>query len=426
MSGAGGSTARLTRPRGEPITSTSTLRVEKAEPLRRDRRGGEPTTLAVAALGLVVLATPFLPTFATLTAGSAVAFLAVLQSPRGSRWGLSERALVAAFGFVVLVGVVFGGANERRFVDAATFVIVAPTFWVLGRRCSARQWEVIGRWFVLVVAVASIVAVAEVRTGSYLVQGASLLDASDRAGLLRARAFFPHPLVLALFCCIGLVIVRGGHVLRSRVVRWPCVVLLLAGVVSTGSRSGLAVAALVLVGGPVLERMRRWRFGRVWVLLFGLAAVAVVLGILGGYLRSTGTLVTSADADAASAQYRAELTRQLFSLLSQNVVGTGFGAVPPGVVLFESSFGVIDAARTVDSEFALAVIRFGVAGLVFWIVVLLTQVARLLDGITQADTIVLVVVLFAGVLALHVWPAVLPFMAFFLGLSSGARCRPAT
>lgn len=379
--------------------------------------------LVALALGSVILLTPFLPTVTLLMVASAIAIVALIRCGPGPSWSPLDRTLVAAFGSAMLVAAVFGDANERRGFDMLTFLIVVPVFWVLGRRCADGPWRTTARMVVVLVAAASIIGVVEVQLGSYLFEGQGLLEAPSRSGLLRARAIFPHPLVLAMFGCIALVIAQSRAVLKSVPLRTAATLVLLAGVASTNSRAGLAVALLTLAAAPVLRRLYGRKNSRVWIVLVAAVAVTLVVGLLGGYFQSSGTLVTSADADAASAQYRAELTRQLFSLIAANPLGTGFGAIAPGTVLFESSFGVIDAARTVDSEFALAAIRFGLPGLWTWMVIGSIQVRQLIRGASTSDGIVMVIVLFAAVLALHVWPVVLPFLAFFLGRQSRVQVR---
>ncbi len=394
------------------------------EPGQRSTAKTRPSgSAALAVLGVLaaVLLTPFLPTFTSLVAASLLAALACVTVGRGVPWSVQERVLVAAFACVVIVGYLNGAENPRHTVDALGFLIVCSAFWVLGRRSSDRQWIHVTRALIVLVALAAVIGMVESRSGAYVFSGSGLLEAPSRSGLLRARAFFPHPLVLALFCCLALALLGQRVVFRHRFARWLLTVIFVLGIVASGSRTGLAIALLTVFGAPAIRTIRSWRHARVWIILASLGALTLVFGVVAGYLQAQGSLVTSADADAASAQYRAELTRQLFGLVGSDPWGTGFGAVPAGVVLFDSSFGVIDAARTVDSEFALSAIRFGLSGLFFWAVVGWMLVVKLIGRASRDDLPVYVLFLFGGVLALHIWPVVLPVTALFLGRSTRGR-----
>ena len=103
--------------------------------------------------------------------------------------------------------------------------------------------------------------------------------------------------------------------------------------------------------------------------------------------------------------------------------GTGVGAVPPGKVLFESSFGTLDAARTVDSEYVLTIIKFGIAGLLFWVVFLVRQCQLMTRRLVADDLIPLVFVAFAIFLAIHVWVSLVVLFALFVGVQASTAQR---
>lgn len=332
-----------------------------------------------------------------------------------------NRLSYVSFLFCLAVGasLVFGSHNNIYFRnDVLLLCVIVPMFYVLGRRIAARERLVaVSMQALIVIAVISaVIAIFESLNHAYLLSNEVFFAAGDRGGEFRARGLFLHSLVLAAFISAVIPLLLNRRFVSSVYVRIPLVLICLLGVLVSRSRGAFIAVGLCLALVAILKIARRSNLGDVWVNLLLIVVVATAIYFLGGLYSGSGTLITSSDPNTASAQFRAELYRNLIEILRANPFGTGFGAVPAGMIKFDSSFGLIDASRTVDSEFVLAGIKFGWLGVVFWMSVLLSTYTHVKQRPTLIGASLICYLLFGIFLALHVWVQLIPIVALLAGL----------
>lgn len=310
-------------------------------------------------------------------------------------------------------------AESTSYYDLFNYVLLLPLAVVAGRRLSAEARQRVLRALVVVALGASVVALVEVQRRSHVFTGEQFFDTPDRDGQLRARAFFEQPLVLAVFVTLAALHVLVERRRRSPIFTALMLAILLAGVWASGSRSPLVVVACLVVVAIarrfIVRLVGGYSLGASALLLLIVLAIPLTIGALD----SSANFVTSADSDFASAQYRAELYRQLFATLATHPLGFGIGPLPLGELLVNSSFGVLDVARTVDSEYVLAALKFGLPGLAVWVFIIAYSLRESLASEyarASAGLRVFTLSLFGAVLALSVWIPVVVLLGLLGGM----------
>lgn len=325
--------------------------------------------------------------------------------------------LLAVGGAFALMVTWRGGSTT--YYDLTNYALLLPLAVGAGCRLEPGARTRLFQTLVLLSVIASVLAVLEVERQSHFFTGGQFFDTPDRDGQLRARAFFEQPLILSAFVTLAAVHVLTDRRARSRFGLVLTTAILLAGIWASGSRSPLVVLAcvvLVVVARRLIVRLvGGYSLAASGLLLVLVVAVPSILGALD----TSNSFVTSSDADLASAQYRAELYRQIFVTLASHPLGFGIGPLPTGAILVESPFGVLDVANTVDSEYVLAALKFGIPGLLVWVYVLgLALVEALAQGDVRssAGLRLLGLAVFGAVLALTVWIPVVVLLGFLVGM----------
>lgn len=334
--------------------------------------------------------------------------------------------LLAAGGVIALV-ITWRGVSTTYY-DLTNYALLLPLTVAAGRRLEPEARKRLFQTFVLLSSIASVLAILEVERQSHFFTGGQFFDTPDRDGQLRARAFFEQPLILSAFATLAAVHVLIDRRARSRFGLVVTTAILFAGIWASGSRSPLVVlacVALVVAARRLIVRLvGGYSLAASGLLLVLLVAIPSILGALD----TSNSFVTSSDADLASAQYRAELYRQIFVTLASHPLGFGIGPLPTGVILVESPFGILDVANTVDSEYVLAALKFGIPGLLVWVYVIgLALVEALAQGNARssAGLRLLGLAVFGAVLALTVWIPVIVLLGLLIGMCLQAGVDPA-
>lgn len=399
----------------------------KAQP-RLDSEQAASRVSAIPAV-LVVIISLLIPLFDTTGIGPVVlsvgAIGVTLLLPRAHSSPVSVPVTIVYFAVVLLAAYV-GSGHRNLFYDASILLLLAPSAYLFGYRVALDGRVLIKtlRAFVVVVTVAAVFGFAEMLTERYLFTNSLFSVTPSRDGQFRGRAFFPQSLVLAVFCSAAIPIAVSQKVFRRFDSRVLITVMLLGGVFASGSRGvvaciGVCLCLVLIYRGRSSVRLKY--FLCACVVLFGFVVLLVLAG--NPFSGSQTSLVTSTDGATASAQYRAELYRQIVPVLFESPVGTGLGKVPDGIITFRSSYGTLDASRTVDSEIVLILLKFGAAGGILYVVLWWACIRWLV--LTRREYVQsLVVFLFAGVfLALQSWLSIVFTISMLVGVCASSNKR---
>ncbi|MFF2316484.1 O-antigen ligase family protein [Arthrobacter sp. NPDC058097] len=199
--------------------------------------------------------------------------------------------------------------------------------------------------------------VAATQDGIYTVRPNTILGAWTN----RAQGTIGYPIPLAHFFALGLAIVVFAHLGLSIFNRWLAAILLFAGILLTGTRSGVAAALASLAAGLLVSRRGEQSKLRIWLLV--LLATAALLGVLilmdqenlstdGSFTHRVGVLTSIGEIVRLPAE------RVLF--------GSGLNSHES---LFELGYLGTSGTFAVDNGFITLLIYTGVVGLVSFLVV---------------------------------------------------------
>ncbi|KRF35052.1 hypothetical protein ASG94_13045 [Nocardioides sp. Soil805] len=241
-----------------------------------------------------------------------------------------------------------------------------------------------------------------------------ILGSTEQADLDRALVFVQHPIVLGLLLAIG---IPFTPCLKRRAVRLASVLLLLAGVYSTGSSGPMAVsgALTVLTLAPSLTHWFARRPGLLKVALFCAVVVTAWLSIY-----HWTNVINDSTTEEYSTAYRPALYSLVPEMLAGSPLGHGFSGLPQGVLfIFSNARGVSDVSISIDAEPVLLASKFGYLGLVVYVVWIIIAI----NGLRNARTASLAAMGLLGcgfVVALTTWPqiAALLFMTLAFAYSS--------
>jgi hypothetical protein len=329
---------------------------------------------------------------------------------RSIAWARTIVLILPAIAFLTVISILVEGAlrdPEVALNMQRVFVVlplgVATGFYIFRSRSSGSYVRVFVGWAV----VASIGATVEYTLNRSLLGREEMYDFT-RDGHVRAMLASEHPLVLGtiLAACIPLVLFSG--------LRWPrfITVVLLSGSYSTGSRAPTILAAafflLQFIPGAISFTRSRYRAAR-------LACIAALITLLSFAFFVWVPVIPGSSGGEYSTQYRSAIYSFLPRILEEAPFGYGFGAIPVGRWLIHSELrGVLDLARTVDSELVYLALGFGVVGVAAFSAVVYLGVAsmRYNYAISASCTVINA----AGiVLALHAWDSIGPFWYILIG-----------
>lgn len=258
------------------------------------------------------------------------------------------------FGLSLLIsGSAVASSNGQRFL--LTFPLAAAAGWVLASSGAALNY--LARCIAVVGTMTAAPAVIEFITGRSLLGRDSEFETYVRDNSARAVVGAEHPLILGVLLCVAVPFTYLA--IRRWWLRWPCILLLMAGVYATGSRGpwGVTVAVLLLLTVPGLMRFIARHFG---LLLFG---VMVALGVLWYFASRVWQPVTSSsDTLANSMEYRAAIYSLLPRILLDQPFGYGLGELPAKTWLIRSPSQIVDITTTIDSQWVLSAMRLGWLG----------------------------------------------------------------
>lgn len=284
--------------------------------------------------------------------------------------------------------------NDRVFRLFVLFpaMFVVGVFW-LNTKSRRREFARIYLWVAVLM---SPIAFVERLTGG------SLLDRAIPVNLLygEMRAFLltEHTLVLAVLLVLAVPMAMTVRRMGGKV---ALITVLATGIWSTASDGCLALL-VIIVGVECLLRagnMGTRARAAAYRAVFAIFALALILP---GLVAGSQPIVTSADSDVASFEYRYALYAVLPKTLETAPFGWGVEGLPTGVFYTPSQFGTLDVARTVDSELVYAAIDFGWPGLLAFLTAVWTGTSsRLLsDPVGRMAVLLTACGMF---LALHAW-----------------------
>ena len=263
----------------------------------------------------------------------------------------------------MVTGSATASSNGQRFL--LTFPVALAAGWVLASSRAGLNY--LARTIAVVATLTAIPAIVEFASGKSLLGREAEFETYVRDNSARAVVGAEHPLILGVLFAFAVPITYLA--IRRWWLRWPCVVLLMAGVYATGSRGpwGVTLGVLLLLAVPGLMRFMARHFG---TLVF---AVMVGLGVLWYFAsRVWQPVTTSTDTLANSMEYRAAIYSLLPRILLDHPFGYGLGDLPAGTWLIRSPNQITDITTTVDSQWVLSAMRLGWFGvfLVFALVIL--------------------------------------------------------
>jgi hypothetical protein len=273
----------------------------------------------------------------------------------GSRiWVCAVLAYIAAMIVVGrLVSDDIGNTAGTTFLRTTTlFPLAAAAGFVLLRAGRLAQYC---SWLLAVGAVTVVAALYErFRSVSLLNSHHSLYVESGRT---RAIVGAEHPLVLA---AMFLVLIPIAMWLGGRW-RFALALWLLAGIYCTGSNGPLIVGAVV-TALCVLPPLSRFVFSSWRPLICLLIVIALGIGIGAGFFWDAN--IHGASASDSSNEYRGSLYYLMLKMIQHQPFGYGFGGLPTDAYRVEATRGIIEVAKSIDSDLVLAVSQFGIFALV--------------------------------------------------------------
>jgi uncharacterized membrane protein len=195
------------------------------------------------------------------------------------------------------------------------------------------------------------------------------VDSQIFANVARAQGSLGQPLVLAFLLLAGLGLVIGFRPMTSALLYWSIVAAIVGGLIATGSRSGLAVAAILLL-------FSKHRAAGRWVVGLYLSCLALALLTLFGFWESD---VVNRFFASNSLSHRTSSWGSVSSLLSQQrltqvLFGNGFSSTrrlyDTGILPNSNGF------YAVDNQFVSTLAELGLVGLVAIVGVIVWTVLR--------------------------------------------------
>lgn len=258
-------------------------------------------------------------------------------------------------------------------------------------------------------------AMVETARGDFFQARESFTLIRERNGFLRSIMFSEHYLVLAVLLLAAVPFARA---LPTRLQRNFATIVLLGGVLATGSRGVLALFVMVIITIALKKRFATSaKVRRRWIAL--LAVTGLLLALTLAPTLEVSQSITSTDSDVASIQYRFVLIFALQKSLALMPLGWGIGNVPTGRFLVPMPGGGInDIAETVDSEIVHLGIEFGILGLAIFGIICLIAVSDAQSNLPTSFA--LVAITLAGTfVSLHSWTGLGVMWFILIGATIG-------
>jgi hypothetical protein len=357
---------------------------------------------------------------------AAIGFFAMAVEVALSPQSVLRRVLiVAASGlYIVVVGssVELGARalGDRFFaVNAEHLFVLLPLFatlgWLIYRSDGSRVYLLTFLGFASLVAA---MALAESALDHSLLGRDLEFASSQREGPTRAIVGSEHVLVLGATLAAAVPLTLKLKLARSRII---ISFLLTAGSWATGSRAPALICTAIAIFQlfPILRRALQ---RQVWILHS--LAVALLAALTYLALAVWKPSIPGATGLEYSSNYRSAIYSLLPRILSEHPLGYLLQGTPIGVWLVPSELrGVVDIAKSVDSEIIYAAFGLGWIGLFFFTACLFVSIAAIKHDMSIGLS-ALTLTSIGFILSLHGWDAMSPFWYLLVGISVGLTVSP--
>lgn len=300
-----------------------------------------------------------LPFAAMLTVAVLIMFNASWSRPRtGTANAIVSFMVLAITGVIAFLVTVV--SNSSSVNQEFFFLCLMPSLLYIRKgllfRPYVRSAEVISTFVCLCIVVP--MAVYE-RFMGVPIFADSLVQEGDS---FRAQVGQLHSIILGLFIAASIVPLWKSS---SRCIRITGSGLIVLGIVTTGAQGpavSLLIGALLLVS----RHVRKFASKHSLIITFLVAMLGWLLAAM-----YSDNYIAGNDARAYSTNYRGVLVAQVPKIISEYPFGFGFHKVPTNFLLAQSDlFGTVDLTRTVDSEFVIWTLGFGLLGAIAFFAIL--------------------------------------------------------
>lgn len=377
---------------------------------------------ASAGVLLILVAVPFtrIPSGGEVTV--AVALASAILCVHGLR-GIGPRwtaaAVLGAVLLVALAAVTAMSPDRFALLRFVPFVVAVVPLFLLGTGADAPTRTRTFRFVVVLGVAEALLALAEPLLGEPQLWAPAKITAEGVAKTLpnpllpelaRSQGTLGHPLTLAVLLLVAVaLLLRNAAALRSSA-RVGAAVLLAAGLLASGSRSSILVAAVLAV---VL--VPRWRSRRRILVAAGVLAAAVVIAAV------LAAPVLARWAASGSTTHRLGALDALPALLGQPVLrlllGNGWAS---SARIFDLGLLQNDGLHAVDEQFVLMLSQGGLLALGLLVALLVLAVRGAGRALLPAVLAVAATMLVFDMLA---WPSAAALVALVVGAAT-SRTRP--
>lgn len=351
-----------------------------------------------------------------------VMIAACLALTVGGGYGLTRpfgaRACSAVLALLALMTVVTAlspdvGSFKRWLVSG---LVALPAF-VLASRPGARMARRVGSTVVALGVVEALVAVVEpLAFPTHLwapaqrdSDGVAVPLLNDLLGgsLERSQGTLGHPLTLGLLLVTAVALAVRACALRKRVLV-PVLAVLMAGLVTSGARTSLLMAALIVIFASARRPTFLHVLAGIWTMAL-LAVIGVYAGVVSGAaldeIMSTGSYTHRLGALASFGNLIGEQST------GRVLIGNGFGAAPR---LFSAGLLQNDGFTAIDNEFLGLLGQAGLVGLLLFVAVV---VLALVTGPAEMRLAMLCITATLMVFDVVGWPVAVALTFAVLGIA---------
>ena len=305
------------------------------------------------------------------------------------RWMI---ALGVLYSLIVLAAFVRDPSPvSMRLALSLTIGAFAPALLVIAVARARRDISVLVISLAVTAGVVAVVALAEWYFDRHWIPlfPGVIFDTLERADHLRARATFPHPIVLGTFLAMSLQLTLSLMLSAKgnrRVLAGAGLVLVLVacGLAVTLSRAPWLGAVVGLATFALASGLwRRWKI----ILAVAVVVVALVASPIGGPMRDAvgGLIHPTSEQDRFVVQVRIDLAKRIGSEGVRSLVGSSLdpAARPAFPAVIEGR--EIDLAASIDNTYVRELAQTGVLGLLALIALLIAVVVETSRGARRAD-----------------------------------------
>ncbi len=326
-------------------------------------------------------------------------------------------AFLSAYLLIVALSTAINPTSPGSWQSLALVTAVGASVMALGLACDDRDRRVVVNAIIIMAVIEGAHGLLEVTAGIgpvwgyFYQQGKSLgpeaFASEIFSGAIRAQGSLGHPLLLAFLLLIGIALVIGARPWRTSL-NVLTLLFLYAAMFATSSRSGIAIASLLIL----FSARGRWKraligiYGLAWLLLFAVG------------LDLWSSDVLSRFSNSGSVAHRGDSLRALGRIFQQDptqvLIGNGLNSTDRlyGSGLFIGDF------FAVDNQFVSALAISGVMGAVAILGFLLWGAFR---GDRQFSWAIIAVLAMFGTFEVLVWPSSYAIMVCLVALASPLR-----